>query len=921
MTYQLRLREEPSDFSSEFDEYEGGLLEGEPEFEPESDEFEAAFADLEEEEEAGRGARAAGSRIGGHTPPMQLRFPAPRRRRLPRTTIRPWRVSAGVIDEPSICICPEQTCPQHGSEYIRWVQSTLNRILGMRLPLDGVLTSATRSAIRSFQERENLPGTGIVGPDTERALIAARSGQSPGAGAMKTAEPGMTGPAEPSGTPPEPDSPKPAAEFDFEWESFNPGGTQDKAAARQDQIAFEAELGVGETPFGETFFEVEHESAPSDVQAFAAALGAEWSKRRNGDPSPDAMTAWLLRDYQDTLEGARRRWGKKFGAGRFTVEALGGAWKVSRTENMKFQGGSRGARALGKFDPPAENVALVTSALIEDSDKAPVAPLLVKFVEELRRRYSGFVRASNYRRHGGGKFNNRGHSLDLFIKGLDDRGFYPKDGAVKLLRAVHEAASAIGAQWRVIYNDFQVADVVNRALSRQHVIFVGSTRKTGNTVTGLNWHGPAPLILHFHLDLAPLAGGSPSSWKGVFGSVSSSGSSSSEVSSVPPASVPSAGSPSADTVCFAQRVLNASERERLDVDGDLGPRTRAALERFRQRYALGRGGILDAATDLALAQRVLEELAQQSMFARIGVRDAVTGPAIARFKSERGLGFDATIDAATRGALADALVRRTAPAPTEHAGAANQGAPQGPFGTLTSTAFRRQFSYQFTPEDVLWTARFLVGEAGGRDDLENHAVTWAMFNRYALFTHNVYPTFQQFIRAYSTPLQPVLKSVGAARRHMNQRTFVHTGGNYPGTTLPRGQLRRHLELQAMPWNQLPASARSLAERALKGEIPNPIGNASEFGSTYVYFHDRNKRYPNQEEWKRFTEAYAQQKKRSWIGPVQGLNQRGNAFFVDRRAANLPPGSVPVIQSSQPELLEAEWETETTGEFGHDREQF
>jgi hypothetical protein len=55
MTYQFRLREEPSDFSSEFDEYEGGLLEREPEFEPESDEFEMIFSDLEQEEEARRG--------------------------------------------------------------------------------------------------------------------------------------------------------------------------------------------------------------------------------------------------------------------------------------------------------------------------------------------------------------------------------------------------------------------------------------------------------------------------------------------------------------------------------------------------------------------------------------------------------------------------------------------------------------------------------------------------------------------------------------------------------------------------------------------------------------------------------------------------------------------------------------------------
>jgi hypothetical protein len=238
-----------------------------------------------------------------------------------------------------------------------------------------------------------------------------------------------------------------------------------------------------------------------------------------------------------------------------------------------------------------------------------------------------------------------------------------------------------------------------------------------------------------------------------------------------------------------------------------------------------------------------------------------------------------------------------------------QGAPHGPFGTLTSNAFGRQFSYRFTAEDVLWTARFLVGEASGRDDLGNRAVIWAMFNRYALFTHTVYPTFHQFIRAYSTPLQPVLRSAGAARRHMNEPTFVRTGGNYPGTDVPRGQTQRHLRLQATPWSQLPASARLLAAKALKGQIPNPIGNASEFGSTYVYFHDRNRRYPNAQEWQRYTEAYAKQKKWTWIGPVPGLNQRGNAFFIQRRAANLPANTVHVTPQTESEFeSENEWNT-------------
>lgn len=68
--------------------------------------------------------------------------------------------------------------PDPGSEYIRWVQNTLNQVMGLNLPVDGVIGVETRSAIRSFQTRQGLPADGIIGPPTEAALIAA-SGQRP----------------------------------------------------------------------------------------------------------------------------------------------------------------------------------------------------------------------------------------------------------------------------------------------------------------------------------------------------------------------------------------------------------------------------------------------------------------------------------------------------------------------------------------------------------------------------------------------------------------------------------------------------------------------------------------------------------------------------------------------------------------------
>lgn len=66
--------------------------------------------------------------------------------------------------------------PAQGSEYVRWTQDCLNRVMAGRLPVDGVMTAATRSLVRSFQRREGLAVTGIAGPDTVEALKRACAG-------------------------------------------------------------------------------------------------------------------------------------------------------------------------------------------------------------------------------------------------------------------------------------------------------------------------------------------------------------------------------------------------------------------------------------------------------------------------------------------------------------------------------------------------------------------------------------------------------------------------------------------------------------------------------------------------------------------------------------------------------------------------
>lgn len=213
-------------------------------------------------------------------------------------------------------------------------------------------------------------------------------------------------------------------------------------------------------------------------------------------------------------------------------------------------------------------------------------------------------------------------------------------------------------------------------------------------------------------------------------------------------------------------------------------------------------------------------------------------------------------------------------------------AQEGPFGTLARSDGVGP-PYRLTPEDALWAGRMLAGESGGEDDPDNAAVLWCMLNSFTLRPVRAdYPTFTAFIRAYCTPLQPYLKSDGAIERHRKRGTpMVEVE---PG----KWQLKRHVELQERPWAKLPAGARALVDRALRGQGKAPCGNATQFCSTWTYFQDKHDRKPTEAEHAAYTEEYARGKGYTWVR-VEGSNPRSNCFFVEKRFAGLPAGVVTV----------------------------
>jgi peptidoglycan hydrolase-like protein with peptidoglycan-binding domain len=97
---------------------------------------------------------------------------------------------------PSRPVADPRAAQRRSPAYIRWVQQSLNRILGTRMYVNGMMGPRVSNAVRAFQGRAGLPADGVVGPRTEAALIAAGAPVPPGR--ARQAAPGRPRPVRPA---------------------------------------------------------------------------------------------------------------------------------------------------------------------------------------------------------------------------------------------------------------------------------------------------------------------------------------------------------------------------------------------------------------------------------------------------------------------------------------------------------------------------------------------------------------------------------------------------------------------------------------------------------------------------------------------------------------------------------------------------
>lgn len=141
---------------------------------------------------------------------------------------------------------------------------------------------------------------------------------------------------------------------------------------------------------------------------------------------------------------------------------------------------------------------------------------------------------------------------------------------------------------------------------------------------------------------------------------------------------------------------------------------------------------------------------------------------------------------------------------------------QIPSGLSKITA-KNGYSYQITPDDVIWLARSVQHESG------NYAATaWTYAQRMVMARSQ---NLVRMLQGHSQPINPKWRRDGE---------FCRPGGRYHGRDeCSERRLEARDQAATMPWSRIRPEVREVVVKFVTGQLPNPVPRAANFANAPV----------------------------------------------------------------------------------------